>query len=185
MGSGKTGKDKAASASTDSASKTNPYRLAGLGDTQGQAGDGRLLRSQRKNRRGEATEGVGELEQEIPRLEDAARNIWGAGNRGADRNVLRGTRRPLIRLAELLADGHYFLVNKRLRTLKLDYLKRSLVASLKVSYGLTRELERQIDITRKKSSKYAAADDVVPSRARSWRARRSQPKPPKTQSRQS
>lgn len=179
MGSSKAREDQTPTASTDSTPQADSDRLAGLKHTQGRTGDARLPGSQGEGGGSTATEGVGELEQTIPRLANAEKNIWGTGNRGADNNVLRGTRRPLVRLAALLADGHYFLLHKTLKTPRLDYIRRSLVASLQVSYGLVYELERQIDVTRKKSSKYAAADDVVPKRARTYRAsrRNHSPKP--------
>ena len=172
MGSSEVREDETPTSSTDSASKADSDRLARPGDTSGQAGDDDLSGGQEDDKAGTPRESVGELEQAIPRLEDASARIWRAGSLQSGDNILSGTRRPLIRLAEILADGHYFLTHKRLRTPRLDYIKRSLMASLKVSYGLTRELERQIDITRKHSSKYASADDVVPPRARSWKARR-------------
>lgn len=175
MGSRELRQDEDASAAADSALEADSDGLAGFGDTHSPSGDAGLHGGQEDSTVRDFGESVGELEQKIPRLEDAAKRVWGAGNLGAKNNVLYGTRRPLVKLASLLADGHYFLVHKRLRTPRLDYIRRSLIASLRVSYGLARELERQIDITRKDSHRFDRADDVVRPRARSYRAVRPPP----------
>ena len=68
----------------------------------------------------------------------------------------------MVRLARMLSDAHYLLAHKKLKTFKVDYLRRSLVASLKVSYGLTRLLEHELQNLSRKN----VNDDLVRKRRR-------------------
>lgn len=137
--------------------------------------DGQLHGGQEDLAARDVERGLGKSEDPLSRMEDAAAGIWVAGRDRAKQNQFRGTRRPLVRLAEELADAHYFLANKRLRDRKRRYVLKSLVTALRTCYGLAVELERQIDVTRKDSKRFDAADDVVPPRSRTWRSRQGRP----------
>lgn len=113
------------------------------------------------------------------RIDAAARRVYNKGRERKEKNVYSGPGRygrghylPLV--ADHLADAHYMLSHRQFKTAKLNYLRVSLLAAIKVAYGLASVLQQQLKVYKTEEWKklYKTKPRVSPYRRRSPRLQR-------------